>query len=60
MNSQLSHFLSRTIPELELVGDTSLMSILRWNFKNNMNKTMSASDKGQITLVGFFDRNNVC
>ncbi|CAA2983226.1 isoform 5 of syntaxin-binding 5-like [Olea europaea subsp. europaea] len=41
----------RTIPELELVGDTSLMSILRWNFKNNMNKTMSASDKGQITLV---------
>ncbi|KAL2456266.1 transducin family protein/WD-40 repeat family protein [Forsythia ovata] len=41
----------RSLPNLELVGGTSLMSILRWNFKKNMEKTMSASDKGQITLV---------
>ncbi|KAI3470889.1 hypothetical protein Pfo_027552 [Paulownia fortunei] len=41
----------RSLPELELLGNTSMMSILRWNFKNNMDKTMSASDKGQVTLV---------
>ncbi|XP_073288351.1 uncharacterized protein [Primulina huaijiensis] len=41
----------RSFPDLELVGDTSLMSILRWSFKNNMEKTMCASDEGQITLV---------
>ncbi|KAL0452719.1 UNVERIFIED_CONTAM: Syntaxin-binding protein 5 [Sesamum latifolium] len=31
---------------------TAMMSLLRWNFKNNMDKTMSSSDKGQIALVG--------
>ncbi|GFP97651.1 hypothetical protein PHJA_001909200, partial [Phtheirospermum japonicum] len=41
----------RSLPELELLGNTSMMSVLRWNFKTNMDKTMSASDKGQITLV---------
>ncbi|EYU26793.1 hypothetical protein MIMGU_mgv1a0006321mg, partial [Erythranthe guttata] len=41
----------RSFPELEPLGKTSMMSILRWNFKNNMDKTMSASDKGQITVV---------
>ncbi|XP_073297646.1 uncharacterized protein [Primulina huaijiensis] len=41
----------RSFPDLELVGDTSLMSILRWSFKNNMEKTLCASDEGQITLV---------
>lgn len=45
-------FSFRSFPDLELVGDTSLMSILRWSFKNNMEKTMCASDGGQITLVG--------
>ncbi|KAL6531099.1 hypothetical protein OROHE_014168 [Orobanche hederae] len=41
----------RSIPELELLGNTSMMSILRWNFKTNMDKKISASDKGHITLV---------
>ncbi|PIN06027.1 Tomosyn [Handroanthus impetiginosus] len=41
----------RSLPELKLLGNTSMMSTLRWNFKNNMDKTMSASDKGQIALV---------
>uniref|UniRef100_A0A5B7BCF9 V-SNARE coiled-coil homology domain-containing protein n=1 Tax=Davidia involucrata TaxID=16924 RepID=A0A5B7BCF9_DAVIN len=41
----------RSLPDLELVGESSLMSILRWNFRINMNKTMSSSDTGQITLV---------
>ncbi|KAJ4704420.1 transducin family protein / WD-40 repeat family protein [Melia azedarach] len=40
----------RSLPELELVMETSLMSILRWNFKANMDKTISA-DNGQITLA---------
>lgn len=41
----------RSLPDFKPLGNTSLMSILRWNFKTNMDKTMSASEKGQITLV---------
>ncbi|KAK4403399.1 Syntaxin-binding protein 5 [Sesamum angolense] len=41
----------RSLPELQLLGNMTMMSLLRWNFKNNMDKTMSSSDKGQITLV---------
>ncbi|KAA8534064.1 hypothetical protein F0562_031743 [Nyssa sinensis] len=41
----------RSLPDLELVGESSLMSILRWNFRANMNKTMSSSGTGQIALV---------
>lgn len=43
--------LCRSLPDLELVKESSLMSVLRWNFKANMNKMMSSSDNGQITLV---------
>ncbi|KAH7854128.1 hypothetical protein Vadar_010404 [Vaccinium darrowii] len=41
----------RSLPDLELVGESSLMSILRWNFKTSMTKTISSSDTGQIVLV---------
>ncbi|XP_020578805.1 uncharacterized protein LOC110023645 isoform X2 [Phalaenopsis equestris] len=41
----------RSLPNLELVGGSSLMSILRWSFKTNMEKTMSSYDNGQITMV---------
>ncbi|PON51137.1 WD repeat containing protein [Parasponia andersonii] len=41
----------RSLPDLELVKESSLMSILRWNFKANMNKMMSSSDNGLITLA---------
>lgn len=41
----------RSLPDLKLVKESSLMSILRWNFKANMDKTMSSSDNGQITLA---------
>ncbi|KAK3042881.1 hypothetical protein RJ639_001154 [Escallonia herrerae] len=41
----------RSLPDLELVGETSLMSILRWNFKTNMDKMMSSSGTGLITMV---------
>ncbi|KAK2656543.1 hypothetical protein Ddye_009595 [Dipteronia dyeriana] len=40
----------RSLPDLELVKESSLMSILRWNFKANMDKTMSA-DNGKMTLA---------
>ncbi|KAK3212319.1 hypothetical protein Dsin_017025 [Dipteronia sinensis] len=40
----------RSLPDLELVKESSLMSILRWNFKANMDKTTSA-DNGQMTLA---------
>ncbi|KAJ4837684.1 hypothetical protein Tsubulata_013493 [Turnera subulata] len=40
----------RSFPGLELVKEISLMSILRWNFKANMEKMMS-SDNRMITLV---------
>lgn len=45
-------FLCRSLPDLEVVGETSLTSILRWNFKTNMDKRMSSSSTGQITMVG--------
>lgn len=41
----------RSLPDLEVVGETSLTSILRWNFKTNMDKMMSSSSTGQITMV---------
>lgn len=41
----------RSLPAFRVLGSTSLTSILRWNFKTNMNKLMSSSDKGQITLA---------
>lgn len=50
----LMTFCHRSLPDLELVMESSLMSILRWNFKANMDKTISA-DNGQITLVLFLD-----
>ncbi|KAJ1699009.1 hypothetical protein LUZ63_007521 [Rhynchospora breviuscula] len=40
----------RSAPDFKIVGQSSLMSILRWSFKTNMDKTMSSSD-GQISLV---------
>lgn len=45
--------LDRSLPTLEVLRESSLMSILRWNFKTNMEKTMFSSDNGQIMLVGF-------
>ncbi|KAG6728776.1 hypothetical protein I3842_02G190500 [Carya illinoinensis] len=41
----------RSLPTLEVLRETSLMSILRWNFKTNMEKTMFSSHNGQIILV---------
>ncbi|WOL16289.1 hypothetical protein Cni_G25076 [Canna indica] len=41
----------RCLPGLEIKAESSLMSILRWSFKTNMDRTMSSSDDGQIALV---------
>eukprot|EP00268_Persea_americana_P061121 TRINITY_DN7687_c0_g1_i1.p1 TRINITY_DN7687_c0_g1~~TRINITY_DN7687_c0_g1_i1.p1 ORF type:complete len:1116 (-),score=226.71 TRINITY_DN7687_c0_g1_i1:399-3746(-) len=40
----------RSLPDLEVVGEVSLMSTLRWSFKTNMDKTIS-SNNGLIALV---------
>ncbi|ONK62514.1 uncharacterized protein A4U43_C07F4870 [Asparagus officinalis] len=41
----------RSLPELEVSAESSIMSILRWSFKTNMEKAMSSYDNGQITMV---------
>ncbi|KAI3419482.1 uncharacterized protein J3R85_013170 [Psidium guajava] len=41
----------RSLLNLEVVGESSLMSILRWNFKTNMDKMMSSGGSGKIALV---------
>ncbi|KAJ6429271.1 hypothetical protein OIU84_020824 [Salix udensis] len=41
----------RSLPDLLVVGESSLMSILRWNFKTNMEKTICPSENAQIILV---------
>ncbi|WCJ26056.1 transducin family protein / WD-40 repeat family protein [Euphorbia peplus] len=40
----------RSFPDYELVKEISIMSILRWNFKGNMERMMSC-DNGKITLA---------
>ncbi|XP_062156010.1 uncharacterized protein LOC133863892 isoform X2 [Alnus glutinosa] len=45
----------RSLPTLEVLVESSLMSILRWNFKTNMEKTMFSSDNGQIMLVNGYE-----
>ena len=47
--------MSRSLSNLEVLEEYPLMSILRWSFKTNIIKTMSASDYGQISLVSFFN-----
>ncbi|PON86590.1 WD repeat containing protein [Trema orientale] len=41
----------RSLPNLEVLGESSIMSILRWNFKAKMDKTICYADHGQIALV---------
>ncbi|KAK7373911.1 hypothetical protein VNO80_07331 [Phaseolus coccineus] len=41
----------RSLPDLQLVAESSLLSILRWNYKVNMDKTMCSDDYGQIVLA---------
>ncbi|XVE76566.1 hypothetical protein DITRI_Ditri12bG0183600 [Diplodiscus trichospermus] len=40
----------RSLPDLELVKESSIMSILRWNYRANMDKLMT-SDNAQVTLT---------
>ncbi|KAK7294709.1 hypothetical protein RJT34_17602 [Clitoria ternatea] len=48
---QTGTFEIRSVPDLELVAESSLLSILRWNYKVNMDKTMCSDDYGQIVLA---------
>ncbi|KAL9418601.1 hypothetical protein AB3S75_036539 [Citrus x aurantiifolia] len=45
----------RFLPYLEVVGGTSLMSLLRWNYKTNMEETLCSSDSGEIVLINGFE-----
>jgi len=40
----------RSVPDLAIVAESSLMSLLRWSYKTGMDKSASSSN-GQITLV---------
>ncbi|XVF40714.1 hypothetical protein PTKIN_Ptkin01aG0137000 [Pterospermum kingtungense] len=41
----------RSLTTLEVTRESSLMTILRWNFKTNMEKMMCSSNRGQIILI---------
>ncbi|KAK4277817.1 hypothetical protein QN277_015753 [Acacia crassicarpa] len=41
----------RSLPTLEVVGECSLMAVLRWSLKTNMEKTICSSSNGQLILV---------
>lgn len=41
----------RSLPDLKVVAETSLMSVLRWNFKTKMENTMSSFGNGHISMV---------
>ncbi|KAE9614991.1 putative transcription factor WD40-like family [Lupinus albus] len=41
----------RSLPTLEVLGEISLMSILRWSMRSQMEKTICSSSNGQIILV---------
>ncbi|KAL2337095.1 hypothetical protein Fmac_011541 [Flemingia macrophylla] len=47
---QTGTFEIRSLPDLDLVSESSLLSILRWNYKVNMDKTMASDDYGQIAM----------
>lgn len=46
----MNYALLRSLPDLQLVSESSLMSILRWNFKAKIEATMS-SDGEHISMV---------
>ncbi|MBA0781539.1 hypothetical protein Gotri_002460, partial [Gossypium trilobum] len=41
----------RSLTKLEVMGQCSLMTILRWNFTANMEKMACSSNRGQIVLI---------
>ncbi|KAL0736522.1 hypothetical protein Bca4012_012732 [Brassica carinata] len=45
------HIETRSFPNLEVVGDSSLLTLLSWNFKPNMEKTVCSDDFGHVFLV---------
>ncbi|KAJ0266340.1 V-SNARE coiled-coil y domain-containing protein [Hirschfeldia incana] len=45
------HIEIRSFPNLEVVGESSLLSLLSWNFKPNMEKTVCSDDFGHVFLV---------
>ncbi|CAL0302627.1 unnamed protein product [Lupinus luteus] len=52
---QTGMFEIRSLPDLELVAESSLLSLLRWNYKVNMDKTMCSDDNGHIVLTNGYE-----
>ncbi|OIW07459.1 hypothetical protein TanjilG_24321 [Lupinus angustifolius] len=52
---QTGTFEIRSLPDLQLVAESSLLSILRWNYKVNMDKTMCSDDNGHIVLTNGYE-----
>ncbi|KAE9618160.1 putative transcription factor WD40-like family [Lupinus albus] len=52
---QTGKFEIRSLPDLELVAESSLLSILRWSYKVNMDKTMCSDDNGHIVLTNGYE-----
>jgi hypothetical protein len=50
---QFYFMMGRSVPDLAIVAESSLMSLLRWSYKTGMDKSASSLN-GQITLVFFF------
>lgn len=48
--------MNRSFPDLEVVGESSLLSLLRWNFKPNMEKTVCSDDFGHVVVVRLLRR----
>ncbi|PIN19877.1 Tomosyn [Handroanthus impetiginosus] len=45
----------RSLPELDVVKEFSLMSDLRWNFKANMERMFSSTENGHIALTNGYE-----
>ncbi|PWA39073.1 transducin family protein / WD-40 repeat family protein [Artemisia annua] len=45
----------RSLPDLRVQAETSIMSILRWNFKSKMENTISSFGNGHISMVYGFE-----
>jgi hypothetical protein len=52
-HDSFTFIMGRSVPDLAIVAECSLMSLLRWSYKTGMDKSTSASN-GQIALVMFF------
>lgn len=51
LTKQRLFVINRSLPNFEVIWESSLKSVLRWNFRTNMEKMMSSYGNGQISMV---------